>query len=107
VSLHYYMTFHSVIPAPRTIFDQISKIPPGMIYTFDKTGMYKERRYWDINNGYKLRNELPEDENQLVELLLDKLRISTKRRTESDVPVGVLLSGGVDSSMVVSLLAET
>jgi asparagine synthase (glutamine-hydrolysing) len=107
VSLHYYMTFHSVIPAPRTIFDQISKIPPGMTYTFDKTGMYKERRYWDINNGYKLRNELPEDENQLIEILLDKLRISIKRRTESDVPVGVLLSGGVDSSMVVSLLAGT
>lgn len=107
VSLHYYMTFHSVVPAPRTIFEQISKIPPGMTFTFDRSGLYRERRYWDINNGYRYRKELPQDENRLVEMLLEKLRTSTRRRTESDVPVGVLLSGGVDSSMVVSLLAET
>jgi len=107
VALHYYMTFHSVIPAPRTIFEQISKIPPGMTYTFDAVGMYRGRRYWDINNVEKNRSELPDNENQIIDILLEKLRISAKRRTEADVTVGVLLSGGVDSSMVVSLLSDT
>ena len=106
VALHYYMTFHSVVPAPRTIFASISKIPPGMTYTFDKTGMYKERRYWEICFSDKMTNSGFDNEDTIIETLLDKLRLSARRRTEADVPVGVLLSGGVDSSMVVSLLAE-
>ena len=106
VALHYYMTFHSVVPAPRTIFESVIKIPPGTCYIFDKTGMYREKRYWKVEyTGDNLDVEKSSDE-EFVCGLLEKLKQAVKRRTIADVPVGVLLSGGVDSSLVVGLLAE-
>ena len=104
-ALHNYMTFHAVVPPPRTILAGVSKLPPATIRVYGRDGMFKDHRYWDpaYHRG-------PEDRavsrEEWQERLLDALRIAVKRRMVADVPVGVLLSGGVDSSLIVGLLAE-
>ncbi len=104
-ALHHYLTFHSVVPAPRTILTGIRKVPPGSILTFGPDGARAERRYWDLRCERR-----PEDEGRSLpewrEMVLDALRASVRRRLIADVEVGVLLSGGLDSSLVVGLLAE-
>lgn len=105
VALHHYMSFHSVVPAPRTIFEKVRKLPPAMTRTFERSGTYTERNYWRVDYAVPDAGDLP-DENTATDMLLEKLRQAVQRRTEADVPVGVLLSGGVDSSLVTGLLAE-
>jgi len=105
VALHYYMTFHSVVPAPRTIFQGIRKLSPAMTRTFEKSGTFTERCYWQANYETASKPEKFKDENVAVDALLELLGKAVQRRTEADVPVGVLLSGGVDSSLVTALLA--
>jgi asparagine synthase (glutamine-hydrolysing) len=105
VALHHYMTFHSVVPAPRTLFRGVCKLEPGVTRTFSAdSGLYTERRYWQLDFDRKARED--RSEGELVEQLLAQLRAAVARRCEADVPVGVLLSGGVDSSIVTGLLAE-
>ncbi len=103
VSLHHYMSFHSVVPAPRTIVKTCSKLEPGVVRTFTGNGTFVERRYWKPDFDAKQQFE---DENDMQDAVLEALRSSVKYRMEADVRVGVLLSGGVDSSLVVGLLAE-
>ncbi|MEJ2157498.1 MAG: N-acetylglutaminylglutamine amidotransferase [Desulfobacteraceae bacterium] len=105
VALHHYMTFHSVVPAPRTILKGIKKLPPGSTMMVEADGTMTEDTYWDLSfvpgpaqSAYQF-----EDWKQL---LLIHLRKAVKRRLKADVPVGVLLSGGLDSSLIVGLLAE-
>jgi len=106
VALHHYMTFHSVVPAPRTMFQGICKLHPAMTRTFQKSGTFTERCYWQPDFSATNKPAEFQDENTAVEVLLDKFGTAVKRRTEADVPVGVLLSGGVDSSLVTGLLAN-
>jgi asparagine synthase (glutamine-hydrolysing) len=105
VGLHHYMTFHAVVPAPRTILRGVKKFPAATIRVFEPDGSTKERLYWAP--PYERRAEegglSAEDWRDRV---LAALRTAVKRRMVSDVPVGVLLSGGVDSSVIVGLLAE-
>ncbi len=104
-ALHNYMSFHAVVPPPRTIYNGVRKLPPATIRIYEANGSFKDRIYW--NAPYQ---RLPGDgalsREDWQEQLLDMLRIAVKRRMISDVPVGVLLSGGVDSSLIVGLLAE-
>ena len=104
-ALHNYMTFHAVVPPPRTIIAGICKLPPATIRIYERDGVFADRRYWDP--PYR---RLPRDRaiscEEWQERLLDALRTAVKRRMIADVPVGVLLSGGVDSSLIVGLLAE-
>jgi asparagine synthase (glutamine-hydrolysing) len=81
------MTFHSVVPAPRTILAGVRKLPPATVRTIRPDGTGEERVYWR-------------------DAVLESLRVAVRRRMVADVPVGVLLSGGLDSSLVVALLAE-
>jgi asparagine synthase (glutamine-hydrolysing) len=105
VALHCYMTFHAVVPAPFTILRGVRKLPPATLLTVEPDGTRRERRYWapvfDPDPAASGRSF--EDWKSLV---LDALRLAVKRRMVADVPVGVLLSGGLDSSLVVGLLAE-
>ncbi len=105
VALHYYMHFHAVVPAPHTMLRGIRKLPPATIATIEPGGKLTTRRYWQADS-----NRRPEDaqltERDWQDLVLEKLRESVKRRLIADVPVGVLLSGGLDSSLIVGLLAE-
>ncbi|QBK31809.1 N-acetylglutaminylglutamine amidotransferase [Roseitalea porphyridii] len=104
-ALHTYMTFHAVVPPPRTIIKGIRKLPPATTRTIEADGSVRDRLYW--SPPYERRAEdsglTAEDWRDRV---LDALRLAVRRRMVADVPVGVLLSGGVDSSMIVGLLAE-
>ena len=105
VALNYYMTFHSVVPAPRTIIKGVRKIPPGTTMNVRNDGTITENTYWNLSFT-------PADDEATYEfedwknLLTVHLRKAAKRRLRADVPVGVLLSGGLDSSLLVGLLSE-
>lgn len=104
-ALHNYMSFHAVVPPPRTIYEGVRKLPPATMRIYEANGNFKDRIYWQA--PYRRQpgdSALTREEWQ--EQLLDMLRVAVKRRMISDVPVGVLLSGGVDSSLIVGLLAE-
>ncbi|SCZ57152.1 N-acetylglutaminylglutamine amidotransferase [Thiohalomonas denitrificans] len=104
VGLHHQFTLHAVIPAPRTILKGIRKLAPGTSMSIDTEGGVRERRYWDL---YASRPPVPRSEEEWLEAIHESLRNSVRRRLEvADVPVGVLLSGGLDSSLLVALLAE-
>jgi asparagine synthase (glutamine-hydrolysing) len=105
VALHHQLTLHAVIPAPRTILQGIRKIPPASTVTIDEQGHEQHRVYWHLD---AVRPSQPRSEMAWLEALQESLQRAVKRRlTIADVPVGVLLSGGLDSSLLVALLAET
>jgi asparagine synthase (glutamine-hydrolysing) len=105
VALAHYMTFHSVVPAPRTILTGVRKLPPATVRVVEPDGTSTDTLYWSPNFSRDPADaQLSEQDWQ--ERLLDSLRVAVRRRMVSDVPVGVLLSGGIDSSLVVALLAE-
>ena len=105
IALHHYFSFHAVVPAPHTIYNGIRKLPPATVRTITRDGRSTERRYWEpVFAPGPARADW--DEARWQHELLDSLRTSVRRRMVADVPVGVLLSGGIDSSLVVALLAE-
>lgn len=104
-ALHYYMSFHSVVPAPLTLIDGIHKLLPGTAMTVTKDGHMTLNRYWELNftrDSEEEKYTLGDWERRLS----DALTAAVRRRLVADVPVGVLLSGGLDSSLIVGLLAE-
>lgn len=105
VALHHYMTFHSVVPAPQTILKGVRKLPPATIMVLEPDGRRHQRTFWEVRYGPQ-----PEDADRPFEewqdMVLTALRRAVERRLVADVEVGVLLSGGLDSSLVVGLLAE-
>jgi asparagine synthase (glutamine-hydrolysing) len=105
VALHHYLTFHSVVPAPRTILQGVRKLPPATLRVLEPDGSTHERRYWAPPYAREAASA-GWSAQEWEEAVLDALRLAVKRRMVSDVEVGVLLSGGVDSSLVVGLLAE-
>lgn len=105
VALHHYMMFHAVVPAPHTILKGVRKLPPATLMTVEPDGTRTQRVYWDLTvqqTGDDLRRPFEEWQD----MVMDALRLAVKRRLVADVPVGVLLSGGLDSSLIVGLLAE-
>jgi asparagine synthase (glutamine-hydrolysing) len=102
----HYLTF-IVAPAPLTMFRGIFKLPAGHILTIDERGEAKARQYWDCApDRATTLTERDISEPEAVAELTRLLRQSIARRMVSDVPFGVLLSGGVDSSMNVALMSE-
>lgn len=100
-SLRKYFAY-GFIPAPRTIYENIFKLPPGHNLTYDLAAEKLDcRQYWDF--VAEPRDFRPEDEPALCEELRELLAAAVKKRLQADVPVGVLLSGGVDSSSVAVL----
>ncbi|WP_377296854.1 N-acetylglutaminylglutamine amidotransferase [Rhizobium sp. SGZ-381] len=104
-ALHHYMSFHAVVPPPRTILNGVKKLPPATIRVIEADGREVDTRYW---NPPHTRDPAMAGltRNDWRDMVLDALRLAVKRRTVADVPVGVLLSGGVDSSIITGLLAE-
>lgn len=105
VALHHYMSFHAVVPPPRTIIEGVRKLPPATIRVIEPNGESRDRIYWNPPFGRDPRDAGVSRE-EWADRVLDALRLAVKRRMVADVPVGVLLSGGVDSSLIVGLLAE-
>ncbi|HEX6425030.1 MAG TPA: N-acetylglutaminylglutamine amidotransferase [Acidimicrobiales bacterium] len=105
VALHQYLTFHSVVPAPRTILRGVRKLPPATLLAIEPDGRRHETTYWRTEFGRRPEHEgwSPRDWEDAI---LGALRTAVDRRMVADVPVGCLLSGGLDSSLVVGLLAE-
>ena len=105
VALHQYLTFHSVVPAPRTILRGVRKLPPATLLVVEPDGRRHETTYWRTEFGRH-----PEHEgwsaHDWEDAVLAALRTAVDRRMVADVAVGCLLSGGLDSSLVVGLLAE-
>ncbi len=100
-----YMTFHSVVPPPRTILRGVRKLPPATVRVVEPDGSYTDDRYW--NPPFERDPSRADwDEEQWQDALLSSLRRAVERRMVADVPVGVLLSGGIDSSLIVALLSE-
>jgi asparagine synthase (glutamine-hydrolysing) len=104
-ALHHYMSFHSVVPAPRTMYKGVRKLPPATVRVIQPAGTYVDTLYWspDFRRDPARAGWSAKD---WQDALMDSLRTAVARRMVADVPVGVLLSGGIDSSIVVALLAE-
>jgi asparagine synthase (glutamine-hydrolysing) len=100
-----YMTFHSIVPAPRTILSGVGKLPPATVRVVEPSGAFRDTTYWEPRFE---RDPAKADwsDQDWQEGFTEKLRTAVERRMVADVPVGVLLSGGIDSSLVVALLAE-
>ena len=102
-ALFHYLSF-LVTPAPMTLFQGISKLPPGCWLRISPDGTVTERRYWDAWQYTSPITTASEDE--IAERVLDGLTESVRLRSMADVPVGVFLSGGVDSSTNAALFAR-
>ncbi len=105
VALHHYMSFHAVVPAPRTILRGVRKLPPATLRIYESDGRSKDLVYWSLDFNRSAADE-KRNADEWREMLHASLRQAVDRRMIADVPVGVLLSGGVDSSLIVGLLAE-
>ncbi len=111
-AMYHYLTFLTT-PAPLTMFAGIYKVPAGFYLTFGDGGLESAVRYWDAlptQNGTDMpdleRMSFEERENYYVEGIRARLRAAVSKRMMSDVPFGVLLSGGIDSSTNVALMSE-
>ena len=106
VAFWHYLTF-IVTPAPLTLFKGIFKMPAGYTITIDHAGCATSRQWWDCKpDRSTLYSESDLSEAEAVKELTRLLKQSIARRMVSDVPFGVLLSGGVDSSLNVALMSE-
>jgi len=104
VALHHHFTLHTVVPAPRTILNGVRKLAPASTMRLDPDGRVTEQLYWHLD---ATRPEQPLSESQWLAATREQLIRSVKRHLlAADVPVGVLLSGGLDSSLLVGLLAQ-
>jgi asparagine synthase (glutamine-hydrolysing) len=105
VALHHYLSWHAVVPAPHTILAGVRKLPPATVMIVEPDGRRRRETYWRAEFGRR-----PEyaawEESDWSAAVLSALRTAVQRRMVADVPVGVLLSGGLDSSMIVALLAD-
>ncbi|MDV3130974.1 N-acetylglutaminylglutamine amidotransferase [Mycobacterium sp. 29Ha] len=105
LALHHYLSFHSVVPPPRTILRGVSKVPPATLVAIEPDGRRTTTTYWEPDfTPHADRADW--SERDWEDAVLESLRVAVDRRLVADVPVGCLLSGGVDSSLIVGLLAE-
>ncbi len=98
----HYLTF-AVSPAPLTLFKGIFKLPPGTFLTVTRDGRWTFREYW---RPWFETDRAAESEEVYADRILESLQQAVDRRLMSDVPFGVFLSGGVDSSANVALMSQ-
>jgi len=103
IALHHYLSFLSV-PAPYTIYKGIKKLLPGH-YLSVANGRTKLIKYWHLDKLYS-EPLIYKKEEDYIEEFIYHLKKSIHKRLMSDVPLGVFLSGGIDSSIVVALMSE-
>jgi asparagine synthase (glutamine-hydrolysing) len=102
-AFYHYLSFLTT-PAPRTLFAGINKLKPATWLRIGADGTMREHRYWDVWDHVDPLKDASEEE--IAEQLLAELRTSVRLRKMSDVPVGVFLSGGIDSSTNAALFSE-
>ena len=104
VALHHHLTLHAVVPAPRTLLRGVRKLAPATTLSLDAEGQVRQRCYWQLDATRPAQTLSEQDWLTATRLVLS--RAVERHRLASDVPVGVLLSGGLDSSLLVGLLAD-
>ncbi|HYW74809.1 MAG TPA: asparagine synthase (glutamine-hydrolyzing) [Pyrinomonadaceae bacterium] len=102
-ALYHYLTFVTT-PAPQTLFSGVQKLPAGHLLTIDRRGEIRIKKYWDAFPAAGPRGKVSEPEHEAN--ILKLLRDAIAKRMMADVPFGVFLSGGVDSSANVALMSE-
>jgi len=103
--LPYYFQF-GYIPSPHTIFKHTYKLNPGHYLEYDlNTQSYKNHEYWSIDRCYQ-QETFEKSEQEILDDLETLLSDAVELRMVSDVPVGVFLSGGYDSTLVTALLSQ-
>lgn len=104
VALHFLFTLHGVVPAPRTVLQGVRKVPPAHWLRIDAAGHTQSQTYWQLEATRPIPSP---SEADWVAMIRERLMAAVKSHNDiADVPVGVLLSGGLDSSLLVALLAE-
>ena len=93
---------YGFVPAPDSIFQGIKKLLPGYYMIVKKNGQIKEKQYWEIDYSKKIKIPKEEIKKETVKLL----EKAVEKRLISDVPLGVFLSGGVDSGLVVAMMTK-
>jgi len=102
-ALYHYLSFLTT-PGPQTLFDGIHKLAPGTWLRVKTDGMVQEYKYWDVWDHTHPLTDVSDDE--ISQRLLEELRTAVSLQKVSDVPVGVFLSGGIDSSTNAALFSE-
>ncbi len=93
---------HGYVAAPNTLFKNIQKLPPGHLMTVDHDGTISVKRYWRAAPDPNIPKSVPETEQYLLDILDDSVRLQLR----SDVELGALLSGGLDSGLIVALASR-
>ena len=101
-AIHDYLTFQYV-PAPHSAFEGIERVPPAHYLEVQPGGAVRLHRYWSLPPP---ESAVPRPEEELREEFIDHLRTAVRYRMIADVPIGAFLSGGVDSSAVVAMMAQ-
>lgn len=104
VALHQYLSWAGTVAAPRTVLSGVRKLPQATVRVIEPDGTRRDHCYWQPS--YTRRPDFDGDPASWRDAVEEALRTAVRRRTVADVPVGVLLSGGLDSSLIVALLAE-
>jgi len=102
-ALHHYLTYQYV-PSPYSIFEEIRKLPPAHYLLYNGSENLKIERYWKLH--FSSKSNPCKDQFELCDRIRAKLEESVKLRLISDVPLGAFLSGGVDSSIIVGIMAK-
>lgn len=105
VGLNHYLSLHAIVPPPHTLLRGVRKLAPGTLLQIEADGTSKEHSFWSLSYERDAADEARSFDDWR-EILLGGLRAAVKRRLVADVPVGALLSGGVDSSLIVGLMVE-
>ncbi|MCP5364574.1 MAG: N-acetylglutaminylglutamine amidotransferase [Hyphomicrobiales bacterium] len=105
VALSFYMTWHAVVPAPLTILKGVRKLPAATVRLIEPDGRTTDTVYWSLSFE-RTSDDIRLSDIEWKDRMGAALRTAVDRRMVADVPVGVLLSGGLDSSLIVGLLTE-
>lgn len=99
---------YGYVPAPWSIYEGIAKLPPGQILTIRSDGSTHHRAYWDAPRKieHAVAHRFRGSEDDALEALDEMLRDSIRLRLVADVPLGLFLSGGIDSSLVAALMQK-
>lgn len=98
--------YKQYICSPESIFENVYKVEPGMLVTFNK-GELHTKKYWNVADVYRKCQQTPVNDYEQAKIELEALlKKAVQRRMIADVPLGAFLSGGYDSSLVVSLMQE-
>ena len=96
---------HNYVPGPRTIYQNVYQLPPGAVLILAPERAPEISRYWDMRQAARhgLANRLELSDQEAIDQLEQLLRDAVRQQMMADVPLGVFLSGGVDSSLVTAL----